>query len=329
MKRALLCILFVEILVILIIPTLMIRGFNLAPPGPAPSNEGVQGAVNVRVFIHSTGRVEDIPLERYVAGVVAAEMPASFGMEALKAQAVAARTYVVKRMKTFGGPGSPEHPDADICTDPNHSQAWISEDTMRSVWGTANYARYHERIQEAVASTAGLVMTYGGRPVDPLYHSTSGGPTEDASEVWSESVPYLKSVPCDYCRHSPHYSQVVDMSLDELGTRLGNRDVPVFLSSGKGKAEVAALTQSGRVKTLKVAGAVLRGQDARSVLGLPSTRFRCEIRGNTIRFHVSGKGHGVGMCQYGADGLSRQKKSFREILSYYYSGVTIRDMFEE
>ncbi len=220
-------------------------------------------------------------------------------------------------------------PGADICTDPSHAQAWISGDDMRRVWGVFNFDRHYSKLEEAVTSTAGLVITYGGEPIDPVYHSTSGGPTEDASEVWEDSVPYLKSVPCEYCRHSPYYSHVQEMSIDELGTRLGNRDVPVFLQGGRGRAEVVAVSATGRVKALKLANTVVRGQDIRSVLGLPSTRFSVDLRGRTLKFSIRGKGHGVGMCQYGADGMARQGKSFQEILKYYYTGVEIRKMFEE
>lgn len=329
MKRAFLWILAIEVLVILLLPALLVRGLDLEPRPGGSESKSITSAVNVRVLVHSTGRIEEMPLEEYVLGVVAAEMPASFGMEALKAQTVAARTYVARRMTAFGGPGCSEHPGADICTDPSHAQAWMSREEMRKAWGVFNFERYYTRLEEAVSSTAGLVMTYNDQPVDPVYHSTSGGPTEDASEVWQGAVPYLKSVPCDYCRHSPYYSHVMEMSLEELGTRLKDRDVPVFLQSGKGRPEIAATSATGRVKALRLAKTVIRGQDIRSVLGLPSTRFTAEIRGRTVVFTLRGKGHGVGMCQYGADGMAKEGKSFRDILTYYYTGVKIRNMFEE
>ncbi|MCR4397651.1 MAG: SpoIID/LytB domain-containing protein, partial [Firmicutes bacterium] len=238
MKRAALWVLIVELVVMLLVPALIVRGLDLTPRARPPGEIRLSGPLNVRVLVHSREQVEDIPLERYVVGVVAAEMPAEFAPEALKAQAVAARTYVAKRMRSFGGAGSPEHPEADICTDAAHGQAWMTEDEMRRTWGPLNFGRYLSKIEQAVESTAGLIMTFDGLPVDPVYHSTSGGPTEDAQDVWGNPVPYLRSVPCDFCRHSPYYSHVIEMPLAEMGTRLGDRDVPVFLQSGKGRVEV-------------------------------------------------------------------------------------------
>ncbi|MGE5542231.1 MAG: SpoIID/LytB domain-containing protein, partial [Bacillota bacterium] len=152
MRRAFLWILAAEVLVVLILPALLVRGFDLQPRPSRPESKGIPSAVNVKVLVHSTGRIEEIPLEEYVLGVVAAEMPASFGMEALKAQAVAARTYVAKRMTAFGGPGCPERTGADICTDPNHAQGWISLDEMKRLWGVFDFERYYARLEEAVSS---------------------------------------------------------------------------------------------------------------------------------------------------------------------------------
>ncbi|NPV69720.1 MAG: stage II sporulation protein D [Firmicutes bacterium] len=329
MRRAVVYILTLEIVIMLVLPAALVRGCSLAPSRPPAEGVPLVSPVSVRVFVHTSGRVQEMPLEDYVAGVVAAEMPASFGVEALKAQAVAARTYVVKRMRAFGGPGSGEHPGADICTDPGHGQAWISEEQMRQVWGPFNFGRYHRKVQDAVASTSGLVLTYRGAPIDPVYHSTCGGVTEEASEVWKDGAPYLKSVRCDYCRRSPYFAHAVEMQFEEIGTRLGDRAVPVFLKSGKARAEVVATTVTGRVKALRIGETVLKGQDIRSTLGLPSTRFTVQPGKGSLRFALQGKGHGVGMCQYGADGLAREGKTFSQILAHYYSGVEVRRMFVE
>lgn len=328
MKRAVMLVLVIEVAILLLLPVVISRGIRKTPRGLETPREGLTSPVPVKVLLHKTGRVETMPLEKYVLGVVAAEMPASFALEALKAQAIAARTYAVKRMKTFGGSGCEGNPEADVCTNPDHCQAWISDQEMRSKWG-GDYERNYAKIEEAVASTAGLVLSYQNRPVDPVYHSTCGGRTEDASEVWKDDVPYLKSVECGYCRHSPSYRTTVDISFDELGTRLGDRTVPVFFRQGRAGVEVTSVSPSGRVRALRVANTVIRGQDIRRLLGLPSTSFDVEKRGGSLRFTVRGKGHGVGMCQWGADGMARKGKTFEDILRYYYRGVQIRSMYDE
>lgn len=282
----------------------------------------------VRLFVHSKQQVVELPLEEYVKGVVAAEMPANFELEALKAQAVVARSYVVSRMRSFGGKGSDEARGADICDSPDHAQAWLPEEALKEKWGPLEYQQMWKKVSQAVQETEGLVVMYQGKVIDPPYHSTSAGPTEDPAEVWSSSYPYLKSVPCDYCAASPYYKpQKVSFKLSDLLSKLGQgRTIPVAaLRTGVS----TVTTSTGRVRDIVAGTLRVSGVDLRKALGLKSTKFTVSLSGDQVTFEVRGNGHGVGMCQWGANGLAQKGLSFAEIINYYYSGVEIKHLFSE
>ncbi|MGI6604904.1 MAG: stage II sporulation protein D [Firmicutes bacterium] len=277
----------------------------------------------LRVFMAQSGEIEQLPLEKYLVGVVAAEMPARFETEALRAQAVAARTYALRRLKAYGGSGCASHPEADVCTEPTCCQAWLSTSELRQRWGLLAYPRYHERIAEAVAATAGLVVTYDHELIDPVYHATCGGMgTEDSETVWGNALPYLRHVACGFDEDPPHAGDEVVFTLAELGQRLGvNLSAPV--TSGLDLA-VASRTSAGRVKELRVGSTTLAGTEVRKLLGLNSTGFSWRLtEDDKVVFSTYGNGHAVGMCQYGANGLAKQGQDFRAILKYYYTGVDV------
>ncbi|MCL5039915.1 MAG: stage II sporulation protein D [Firmicutes bacterium] len=327
MRRLGALILGVMIFINIILPALLTRGCLVSPSKKAPQPRGGITLITIKVYLEKEKRILEMPLEEYLMGVVAAETPASFEPEALKAQAVAARTYALKRMRQFGGRGSQEHPGADICTDPQHGQAWVSWPELTRIWGN-NYTTYRKKVEEAVLSTSGLVIVYNGFLIDPVFHSTSGGRTENSEDVWSEKVPYLRSVVCDYDRHSPYYQTTLEMTLREMARKLGNA-VPTSTLSNGGGLRVLERSDTGRIKTIRVGGQEMKGTDFRTALGLPSTNFTWEYQGDKIRFTVRGYGHGVGMSQYGADGLARNGKNYIEILQYFYTGVKIMRAFEE
>lgn len=323
MLRVLLRVLLAVLAVTVGIPVFVVRlgGFPGVPrsqPSPAPDWE-------VRVWLDREARLVRLPLKEYVKGVVAAEMPAAFHPEALKAQAVAARTYAVRRMRSLGGAGCPAHPEADVCTDPAQGQAYATPEELRQRWGPLGYLYYWPRIQEAVEATRGLILTYAGQPIDAVYHSTSGGRTEDAVAVWGRWVPYLVSVPSPYEERSPRLEQTVELSLDELAARLGLDPARVRAAARAGRlVEGVEASLSGRVLRLRVAGAEMTGAEVRQKLGLNSTLFRWEVRGDKVTFRVRGFGHGVGLSQYGANGLARRGADFRAILQHYYPGAELR-----
>jgi stage II sporulation protein D len=277
----------------------------------------------IRLYIPSTGSLQVLPLEEYVRGVVAAEMPARFAPEALKAQAVAARTYVVRRL-VLSRQGLGPHPEADVCNDPRHCQGWLSEAEMRQRWGWLGYWFFRHKVAAAVAATRGLVLTYQGEVIDPVYHSASGGRTEDPREIWGRSVPYLRSLPSPWEEESPYNEVATVLSAAEVRRRLGLSGAP---DSGL-SLRVVSYTASGRIKTVVAGSRLLTGPEFRQLLGLNSTYFRWERKGQSFVFYTRGYGHGVGMSQYGAQGLARRGRSFREILAYYYPGTRLVSLTE-
>lgn len=281
-----------------------------------------QADLTVRLYLKEEKKTITLTLEEYVKGVVAGEMPAHFHPEALKAQAVAARTVAVRRLKRFGGAGYPGT-DADLSDDVQDSQAWLNKKQLIAKWGLWGYYQNWSKIAAAVEATAGLILTYNGELIDALYHSTSGPRTANAEEVWGTPVPYLKSVPCSFDQHSPRYRQEQVFTVEALLSALGH--------GGKLPATALPLrvidrTASGRVKTVQVGEKLYRGVEFRSRLGLASTNFTIHRQEGKVIVTTTGYGHGVGMCQYGADGLAKEGKTFQEILHYYYQGVEIRKL---
>jgi MreB/Mrl family cell shape determining protein len=271
----------------------------------------------------------EIGMEEYLVGVVAAEMPSSFHMEALKAQAVIARTYALQKRKETGGNGCKNHPGSDLCTDSACCQAWEDVGISLAKWPTDEAPSYLQRIQEAVRATHNMIVTYEGEPIEAVYHSTCGGVTEAAAEAWSgnNSLFYLQSVECSYCRHSPYFKKEIVMESSAYAAALKNQKgaLPVLGEGNIPLLEVRKCSSSGRNLLLSVGNSeqIYSGTEVRSLLGLPSTFFRWHTENGRIIFTTRGHGHGVGLCQYGADGMGREGKNYQEILKYYYQGVEI------
>ncbi|MDI3280672.1 MAG: stage II sporulation protein D [Bacillota bacterium] len=282
---------------VLILPALLVlwSRFLWQPPAAGPE---------VRVWVEGEG-LRSFPLEEYLKGVVAAEMPAVFHLEALKAQAVAARTYTVRQMRSLGGPGSAQHPGADLCTHPEHGQAWASAAEMRRRWGWWHYLHYWRKISQAVEATRGEVLTYQGRLIDAVYHAACGGRTEEAKEVWGNDIPYLRSVPCPYETPSPRTREEVAFDRAELYSRLGLQGVqPVGSTSASQPVKLVLLrkTASGRVGSVAIDGQTISGIELRRRLGLRSTLMTWRQEGNR---------------------LARAGFTYRQILTHYYQGVSI------
>lgn len=271
----------------------------------------------VKVWDETTQKLLTITLEEYVKGVVAAEMPASFELEALKAQAVAARTYAYRRIQK--GEPIPEHPEAHLTTDYRSGQAWLSTDQLKERWGWVDYLRNWQKISQAIEETSGEVMFFNGEPILAVYHSTSGGRTENSEHYWSERVPYLRSVSDPYGSHSPYVYSTASFSHSQLAKLLN--------VSGINDMRIIERYPSGRVKTVSVNGTWFSGRDIRSLLNLRSTWFSITVENATVEFSVWGYGHGVGMPQYGADGMAKQGYDYQEILQYYYQGIVIEKVY--
>lgn len=321
------------ILVVLVVPSVLVRGcdFKIEPREQA-------AGPGVKVFVVATGKMVEMPLDEYVRGVVAAEMPASFGTEALKAQAVAARTFAVKRMRQFGGPGCAAHPGADVCTDHLHCQAWISDDELRKRLSYLEYYAYARKIASAVESTSGKIVTYQGKPIEAYYHAASGGSTDNSEDVWQAAVPYLRAVSTEFEAREPSFQQRVEFTIDELekklGVKLRQRKVRTYKVAGKDvqvvaeermdrPIEVLSASRAGRVKDIRIGDKIFSGYSLREILGLRSTKLTYQVVGDKVYFITTGYGHGVGMSQYGAQAMAQAGKTYVDILKHYYKGTEV------
>jgi stage II sporulation protein D len=279
----------------------------------------------IMMYNVSESRVDEYLLEEYVAGVVAAEMPASFHEEALKAQAVAARTFALSRKEGLYG-SFEEHFGANVCTDPGHCQAWVSKEKFIERSGNTDG---WSKIEKAVKKTEGLVMTYAGKLINPLYHSNSGGVTEDVEEVWSVSgeVPYLKSV---YSPDESKYSEFEKKTifqLNDIRKKVKDKYPDTEFSGNPEKdIEITSYSSSGRVDEIRTGSVKMSGTEFRELLSLRSTNLEIAFSDrNTVEIISRGYGHGVGMSQCGADALGKKGKSFKSILEYYYTGVNVEE----
>lgn len=282
--------------------------------------------LSINLYNHTTKQVEKLKLEEYVVGVVAAEMPASFPLEALKAQAVAARTYAVKRLQVPDPRVKTIDRLADISSDPAINQAWISSEEMGKRWGKLGYVVNRNKIIKAVAETKNQVLVYGEEVIDPSYHASCGGyGTENSEDVWKFAIPYLRHVPC--VDHEDRHKAVVQLvslhKIDQLfETQLQSVPASKMFNSSQGIV-MKEKTGTGRFKKVVLGGKTITTSEFRSKMALPSSHFELELKGANLCITTHGYGHGVGMCQYGAAELARTGKRFDEILTYYYQGVKL------
>lgn len=263
------------------------------------------------------GQVTEMDLNQYLWGVVAAEMPASFEQEALKAQAVAARTYALHK-----GP-SASHPDADLCTDYACCQAWIARADAENNWGDQAVA-YANKITTAVSDTGNQVILYNGQLIDAVFHSSSAAATQDAVEVWGNSIPYLQSVTSPEGEEVPNYESQVAMAPEEFRAAfLQAQPTAVLEGDPAGWVGEIQRTPGGSVHSVTIGGVPVTGAQARQIFSLRSATFELSYDGGNFQFSVTGFGHGVGMSQYGADAMAAEGKGYVEILQHYYTGVTV------
>lgn len=331
-KRLVIVILVFSTMILIVLPSLLVSD-RYIPQNQSYTltSDGTVGDLLINVYVDKDKKLIQIPLEEYVKGVVAAEMPALFHEEALKAQAILARTYALKRMRIFGGNGCDYHPEADVCTDPAVSQAWLSEEDLREKWGFIGYYRYWRKIDKAVEDTRGLMVIYDGVPIDAVYHSSAGGVTEAALYVWGNDVPYLRSVESPWDEDGNKYEETVSFSLQEFAARLdiSVTSLSVALERRQPIMKVLEYSPSGRILRILVLDKELSGREFRSKLALNSTMFTWNIRDGRVYFTTLGNGHGAGMSQYGANGLAEEGKTYEEIIKHYYYGVEIKPIFRE
>ena len=283
---------------------------HLLPPGE------IDSARTLRVLDGDT--VTEMSFSDYLQGVLRAEMPASFQEDALRAQAVAARTYTYYKMSSGGNHGD----TADICTDHTCCQAFLAKEKAAENWGK-NAERYEARIENAVSATDGQVMLYGGTPILAVFHSSSAGETWNSGEVWAQDLPYLQSVSSPEGEGVPNYYSTVALTEAEFREKfLAAR--PEADLSGPASGWIRDPVMDGvHVESVTIGGVSVSGPSVRSVFGLRSASFTAEAGDGKITFYVTGYGHGVGLSQYGANAMAEAGSTWREILEHYYTGVTI------
>lgn len=263
------------------------------------------------------GKTQTLPLEEYLYGVVAGEMPASFETEALKAQAVAARTYTVNRSRY----PNKDHPEANVCSQSSHCKAYLTPAELEEKFQNNPDGLQH--IKQAVDATKNQIAVYNGEPISAVFHSTSSGMTENARDVWGGDLPYLVSVVSEGESASPRYTETKAFSFEEFSQKINNGERKVTFSdnpqtwfSGWEKNE------TGSVKSVSLCGVPFKGTELRTLLGLRSTHFEITISDH-IAITTKGNGHGVGMSQYGANDMAKKGYTYDQILKKYYTGIEL------
>ncbi len=329
MKKILLCILIYFTLIFLIPPGIIL--LRVDTPGQTGNFREMltpkadSGDITVKSYIAKDGKVMEFPLEEYLIGVVAAEMPAAFPDEALKAQAVAARTYIISRMLADKGDVK-EHMGAPICTDPAHCKAWKSREEAEKDWGEGS-GQYYEKVKSAVDSTKNQIILYEEKPISAVYYAMSGGASENAADVWGGDVPYLQSVNSSFDGNAPGFNSEAVIShenfkkiiLEENPSAVLGDDPSLWIGEIK-------VSEGGGVISALIGGQEFRGTRLRSLFSLRSHNFTFEVTDENIIFHVKGYGHGVGLSQWGCKFLAEEGKNYEEILKYYYTGVELGEL---
>ncbi len=334
------------LVITILIPTVIVKAFNFVPKENVVSGEGfkvqdkalpqiidsegpekgTQVGEVIRVFNPYDGSVKEMDLELYVKGVVAAEMPAEFHIEALKAQAIAARTYAVSRSQRYPE-GHPDHKDASICMG-IHCQAYLSLEELSQIHGDGWVDKYWGKIQDAVDSTRGMLIYYKDVLAEPLYHSTSGGFTEDAVDVFNNDTPYLKSVDSPFEEEAPRYKTLTTLTDEEFVNKIkeGFPDADINLENFFDKIKLIEKTDSGRIKKIAIGNELIEGREIRDLFGLNSTNFTIayDKQLKIIDITTLGFGHGVGMSQWGANGMGKNGSNYLEILNHYYTDIEIK-----
>ncbi len=264
----------------------------------------------IRVKDEKTGIINEVPFEDYIKGVVAGEMPATFELEALKAQAVASRSYAMYQMTAT------KDREYDVLNT-TANQVYLTDQELKENW-KEEYPEKINKIKEAIAETSGEYLTYEGKVINAMFFSTSVGATENSEEVFVSALPYLRSVDSKWDEASPAYTDTYTFTLEEFYKKLNlqyNQTLTI---------EVTSKTSTGRTRTLKINGTEINGRDLATKLNLRSNYFDIVQNENNVTITTKGFGHGVGMSQYGANGMAKEGYKYDQILKHYYQNTEIK-----
>ncbi|MCL1631262.1 stage II sporulation protein D [Sporolactobacillus sp. CPB3-1] len=315
-KAAILLVLFA--LVIIVVPAVVVLPYThraageLQQQNSRTQNAAQKNQISISVYRSAQKQTDQVNLDEYLIGVVGSEMPAKFRIEALKAQAIAARTYIMARIID----------DSNVrVTDTVQNQVYHSPEELKKIWGK-DYSWKMKKIRQAIRETRNQVVTYNGKLISPVFFSTSNGQTENAGDYWENEVPYLRSVDSPWDKLSPKYKNKKIMARSNVEQSLG---VTLSRRSGKLGSKVQR-TPTGHIAHIEIGGKLFTGRQVREKLKLSSTDFQLTQKGDLITADSIGSGHDVGMSQYGAQGMAREGKSAEQILTYFYQGTRISKM---
>lgn len=275
----------------------------------------------VKVYISSENEVKELPIDEYLYGVVSSEMSPTFNQEALKAQAIAARTFVINKLNNK----CPNANGADIC-DTVHCQVYRDKDMVLKNWNDEKRNEYWENIRNAVDSTSGMVITYNDEIIKyPQFFSTSSGKTENCKDVFSSHVPYLVSVESKGDEVSNSYKSSLDIELNEFIDIINREyeEANLNIDTVKNEIIIKGRSEAGGVTLISIGDINIKGTELRKLLGLKSTNFTFRFDNNKIIFDCTGYGHGVGMSQWGANAMGKEGATYDQILNHYYTGTNI------
>lgn len=270
----------------------------------------------VTVYNPETEVESNVVLEDYIKGVVAAEMPVSFEIEALKAQAVAARTYALKHIQNT------EKINAE-----DIGQAYISIEEMKKRWGD-NFDIYYKKVSDAVDATKNEIIVYNNEPIEAVFHSTSAGMTETAENVWKSPLPYIKSVDSSYDVNAPDFEYKTTVDINDFIKKIKSKNNSAKINSQNimDNIKIISRTQAGYVSSIKIGGISFTGIEIRQLFSLRSSNFTISSDEKNVIFTTKGYGHGAGMSQYGANFMAKEGKTYKEIINHYYFDVEIRNI---
>lgn len=280
----------------------------------------------INIYNHKLSKNQSIDIEEYLYGVLAGEMSADFDIEALKAQALAARTYVIYKEKQDK---QIAHKNAVVCTNYKHCQEYKGEAELEKIHGKRWMKNSYPKIKRAVDETKGQIITYQGEPIITLYFSTSSGKTENNYEVFSGNYPYLKSVDSPYDKIAPKYISALKLTNEEFVKyfKTNYKDINLSTYNLSSQVKIIRRSEGGSVEYIQIGNKELKGIDVRRILNLNSANFELKFDGNSVDISVKGYGHGVGMSQWGAQGMAQEGYKYYQILSHYYTGTTITDTY--